>query len=201
MKKATLAGVSIMLLVGGCSKTMMPYEANIPDMPWKSFDQVAAAYKEVVEGKTTLLELQKLGFDLRRVSRAKEWNEIATRNFLLGPNQNTRVEDLPLGAQECLLAQGGCRAQEFPIGEEESRGMGNFFMNLFMEKLLNIQKNRKVSGWGHPVIFFYRLSDKVALFKLSDPMPTISDKRSKSDPMGWLDSAGGVIGRAVKKGF
>lgn len=180
LTSSALFAVAILFMTG-CS-AMLPSETHKPMLPWKSFDETASAYERVIEGGATLAELQKMGFALNKVSRAKEWNEITTRNFLLGPNQNTKIEDLPQGAQNCLLAEGGCRAWEFPILETSKQGVGNF-----LKEKLGWESVRKVLGWGHPAIFFYRIKDEVVVYKLRDPLPLINDTEVKKDPTGPLD--------------
>jgi len=162
----------------GCA-TMLPSEKNIQALPWKDYNETEIAYKKVLPGETNIEDLKQLGFDLKKVSRAEEWNEIRARTYLLGTNPNTKTEDLPMGAQECLKAQAGCRARAFDVDLTETRGVGSFFKEKF-----GYHKKRQTTGSKLKAIFFYKVENEIVVFKIVDQQPFINDTKMTKDPLG-----------------
>ena len=176
------------LVIAGCSTTapLLPKSQETADFYWQAHKEVEAAHKMIVPGKTTRLQKVALGFDPKRVPNTKRIEYLEVRDMLLGKNPNTKIEDLPEGAQECLAARELCVAEIYKVGITRSDDEGNFIANKTDYRVIT-----RTTGWSfNTTIFIKKIKkdqesdDDLVVYLSKDDDPKINKVKTKEDKMG-----------------
>lgn len=181
MRSLTFVFVSALLLLSlyGCANNtwIMPTSEKLQVLPWNSYEEALTAYNKVKPGKTTISELNKLGFSLNKVSGAKDWNPNEVRYYFLGSNPAVTQSYLEPAAKECIAQKG--RAREFDIKFSKTRGIGNWVKREF-----GYEKKDLTSGARLWVLFCYNPKTGIVLYKTDTPQPFIREMEKHKDPLG-----------------
>lgn len=178
----------ILITFTGCS-SLLPTSKQSTDIPWKSYNEIQNAYKEITTYKTTKKELHTLGFDPYKTPNIKILNHLdILEKFLLSPS--ITIDDLDKGVQKCLKNEKRCTAYEINISDIRSKRYGNVFADLF-----NFRKNTLQTGWS-----FYSLvvlNNSTVVYKVSQCTPKINNRTETKNPLGPFQSMESVLRSAV----
>lgn len=146
--------------------------------PWTTFADAKGAYDRVEPGKTTLAELQGLGFDPFVSQNLKVLTYLDVLNRFV-PNNSVRIQDLPAPVQAFLAAQDKSLAYELDATVTRSQRYGNLFLDIFAF-------NRKTheTGWNFKALFL--INDGRVIYKLWAGQPVIDRYEQKKKPLGPL---------------
>jgi len=167
------------LMFCGCG-TMTRQESITPKITWSSPEEMVANYHLVVEGKTTLSELKKLGFDYSKVSNAKT---------IENPSKIRKVianEKIPIGyltepELACLNAMEKRAALDFEIKITSEKSEGGI-----VSENLGFKKKRRETGQTVHAWFCYDSESEIVLYKTIEHGP-IDNLKKSSDPLpNWL---------------
>jgi len=190
----------------GCA-SLQPTNYTRPtdeSLPWKNYEEAKSSADKVEVGKTTLVELKKLGFDPLKVPNTETILDI--RKELL-PNPSSTVEDLPTEeAKLCYRKGPKCSGYKFNIKVTRGEGKGNTLL-----RLISVKKEVKTSGWvfSYNVYLLSRkeaglaiegdLNDKemVVVFGLYGGVPNIQEISTDTNKLGWVDTVIGAGGKFI----
>jgi hypothetical protein len=184
--------VCVMSAVGlaGC-KAMLPKTSADPRIGFDSFEQAEQALDRVMPYKTTLQDLETLGFKVREspnVVRIGYPDSIAR----LAPNSAVPLETLDPGIRECIAARDACSLYEFHFGRRESRRVGNFLLDFF-----NFHRRTVTTGWSFTALVAVKL-DRV-VFASHSGEARIDHVEERRNPLGPLQSSGEIAGGLVTR--
>ncbi len=189
MRKASFSALlfASAFVIAGCAGAL-PKSQETAEFYWQSHKEVEAAHSMIVPGKTTRLYKVALGFDPKRVPNTKRIEYLEVRDMLLGKNPNTKIEDLPEGARECLGARELCVAEIYKIGTTRSDEEGNFVANKTDYRVVT-----RTTGWAfNTTIFIKKIKkdsesdDDLVVYLTKDDDPNINKVKKKEDKLGPL---------------
>ncbi|MCF7835807.1 MAG: hypothetical protein K9M15_01665, partial [Candidatus Marinimicrobia bacterium] len=108
-KGIALTICALMLLALSACSSMLPSAKTTTKAPWSTFEDVNSAYNQIVPGKTTINDLEKMGLDPKKMANIEILTIKDIVNIYL-PNSSITIEDLDKGMQQCLEARGECFA-------------------------------------------------------------------------------------------
>lgn len=179
---------AVLGLLAGCT-SLLPSGSNVTPTAFESFDAVRTAFEKVTPHRTTLTELEALGFDPRASSNVTliPYPEVVGR---LVPYPGVAASDLDPGVRECIAAQTACRAYVFHFGNEQRKREGGFWLDF-----LNIKRITNITGWRFEG--FVVLNDNMVLFRNYAGEPRIERTERQSNPLGPFQPAGETAGRSL----
>lgn len=169
------------LMLGGCT-AMLPHGEDRVISPWKSFDEVMAAYDKVVPNETTREELEALKFSPKYSPNVRILNHFEILNRVV-PHPAVAREDLPPGLLKCIKEQDACQAYEVKVLNTENKRYGNFLADFF-----NFRRKTQVRGWAFNAVFV--LDDGLVIYKVWSGTPNIDEYRDTNNPLGPLQGIG-----------
>ncbi len=188
-----LVAVFICFLFAGCASLLPSTHTTVISL-WEDFDTAKANYGKIFPGKTTIEELNQIGFDPYRVPNIRILNATDTTNIFLS-NPSIRVQDLDPGVQKCFEMKTRCTSYRIEPAIQDSKRIGNFWLDLFTFK-----RHTVVTGWEFRGLII--LVDNVVVYK--DPeggRPTIHTEDVQIKPLGPLQDAATVLPGLVTSVF
>jgi len=176
-KYLILIGVGILTQVSACS-FLLPSAKQLTESPWQKFEDVKNSYDQIVPGRTTLVDMQKLGFDPLKSSNIQLLNYLEILERFL-PNQSIRIQDLDPAIQTCLKVREQCTGCQISPEVTKNKRYGNLFLDLF-----NFNRKTQTSGWRFNAIFV--AIDDVIMYKLYSGQPNVLRDENKKNPLGPL---------------
>ena len=174
--------------LAGCT-TLLPSGSNLTPSSFDSFDAARSAFEKVMPHRTTLSDLEALGFAPRASSNVTliPYPEVVGR---LVPYPGIAASDLEPGVRECIAAQTACRAYVFHFGHEQRKREGGFWLDF-----LNVRRITNITGWRFEG--FVVLSDNMVLFRNYAGEPRIERTEKQTNPLGPFQPAGETAGRSL----
>lgn len=188
MCNATLLKTVLFLLLVtqvGCTN-LLPRSKAITESPWEEYAAAKESYDSITIGKTTVEDLQKLGFDIKSSPNIKILNYLDISAMLLG----IQAKDLDPGLQACLGARSDCRAYVFEPKRSYSKRVGNFWLDI-----LNFKRKTHETGWRFKALVVF-VNHHVA-YKLSSGEPKIDQITDQVNPLGPLQAPADILTGAV----
>jgi hypothetical protein len=172
-------------LLGGCA-AMLPKASNDAHIGFDSFEAAEQALARVVPYRTTLSELEALGFKARQSPNVLRVNypDSITR---LAPNSSVPLDTMDQGIRECIAARMACQIYEFRFGRQKQHRVGNFVLDFF-----NFKRRTVVSGWRFNALVVVK--DETVLFASHGGEPQIDHVEQRVNPLGPLQSTGEASG-------
>lgn len=167
-------------LAAGCS-SLLPKAESETQAPWRSFEDARRAYDSIEPGRTTLQEVQRLGFDPsgNRNVTVLSFSDIVAK---YAP-ASIRDEYLDPGIRECLRLQARCSAYSIEHRQIHRARVGNFFLDF-----INFKRRTEITGWRFAAVVVV-VDDRVA-YKSWSGLPAISEVEETRNPLGPLQDAG-----------
>ena len=185
--------VFLLFLFVGCASLLPTSKATI-ESPWQDFDSAKTDYGKIFPGKTTIEELNQIGFDPYKVPNIRILNATDTINIFLS-NPSIRVEDLDPGVQKCFEVKARCTSYRIEPAIQDSKRIGNFWADLFTFKRHTVS-----TGWEFRGLII--MVDNVVVYK--DPeggRPTIHTEDVQIKPLGPLQDAATILPGLVTSTF
>lgn len=168
---------SLAIFLSGCA-TMMPRSRDIAVGNWKSYAQILNAHENIKPYKTTLEELKILGFNPAGPN-VKHLNAEIIRSMFLH-NASIKIEDLPLGMQDCLKDPDNCYGYIFIYKDIFQKGKGNLLL-----RILKFVKKDAITGEN--VNFGVFLKGSLVVYRPKpEGNPNISEVKIHVAPLGPL---------------
>jgi hypothetical protein len=180
-----------MLLAGLCGCTsMLPRGSTTARGAFESFEAAEAALAQVVPYRTTVPELEALGF--KRQSPNVVLISYPDSIARLAPNSQVPLGSMDQGIRECIEARMSCQVYEFHFTRQTQQRVGNFLLDFF-----NFRRNTVVSGWRFTALVVVK--DALVLFTSRGGEPQTDRLERRTNPLGPLqpsgELSGGWIGR------
>jgi hypothetical protein len=188
-----MAALLLSLLIGttGCESLFMS-NRTATQSPWTNWDQITIAFNSIVPNRTTLSDLQRMGFDPGVTPNICIMPFVDIVPIFM-PNPNIHMEDLPIGVQVYVEAKTNNCAYRVDLQDVRQKRHGNILLDVFGFKRLTHQ-----SGWRFRGLIL--IKNSVVVYTLSSGQPNISSEESIVKPLGpfqdMQDSAGRILSLA-----
>jgi len=178
--------VGFMLSLVGCGGLgLLPHETQVQNTNFQTYDQVQAAYTDIVPGSTRLVDLPKLGFDTVATPNVEVLSYLGVIERFM-PRNTLTFDHLSPPVQACINAQERCTAFVFHPQHIESRRTGSLFLDL-----LGFERQTLDSGWSAEVVLL--MQDGHVAYKLMSGRPKIEDMHDRVQPLGPLQDLGNTV--------
>ncbi|WP_224958835.1 hypothetical protein [Geomonas subterranea] len=188
MRSISIKKMLLLLLLStqlGCS-TLLPRSKAVTESPWEQYEAAKASYDSITVGKTTVEDLQKIGFDIKSSPNIKILNYLDIAAML----QGLPSKDLDPGLQACLRARSDCRAYVFEPKRSYSKRVGNFWLDIF-----NFKRKTHETGWRFKALVVF-VNHHVA-YKLSSGEPKIDQMTDQVNPLGPFQAPADIFTKAL----
>ena len=165
----------------GCASLLPRGDIERPS-GFDSFEVAAQAFDKVVAYRTTVEQLNALGFDLQSSPNVTliSYPQLTGR---LAPDRGVPFEAIDPGIRDCIVARLACQAYEFHMDRETTRREGSFMLDF-----LNFRRTTRVTGWRFEGLLAVR--DGVVLFRSHGGELRIDRTEWQVNPLGPLQRAG-----------
>jgi hypothetical protein len=188
----TFVSVTFMLSLVGCGGLgLLPHETQLSSQSFQTYDQVQAAYTDIVPGQTREGDLKKLGFDTVTTPNVEVLSYLGVIERFM-PSNTMSFDRLAMPVQSCIEAQDHCSAYVFRPAHIESRRMGSIFLDL-----LGFERVTYDSGWTAEVVLL--MQDGRVAYKLMSGRPRIEDTHDTIQPLGPLQDIGNTAMHAASR--
>lgn len=140
-----------------------------------TYEDVKASYDKIEVGKTTVDDLNGLGFNIKDSPNIKLLSYLDVASTV----QSIPIQELDPGLQACLRARSDCRAYVFEPNRINSVRNGNFWLDI-----LSFRRKTQETGWRFKALIVF-VNSHVA-YKLSSGEPKIDQMRDQKNPLGPL---------------
>lgn len=169
----------------GCASLLPSSKATI-NSPWEDFNGAKAGYEKIIPGKTTVEQLNNMGFNPYAVPNIRILNATDTINIFM-QNPSMRMENLDPGVQNCAAAKDRCTSYRIEPSILDSKRVGNVLLDL-----LTFKRHTISTGWEFRGLII--LVDNVVVYK--DPAggrPSINIEEVQKKPLGPLQDPVGIL--------
>jgi hypothetical protein len=187
-----IASVLVTLTLVGCGGlTLLPYQTDINNSNFKSYQDVEVAYRTITPGTTHASDLDEMGFDATRSPNVEVLSYLGVIERFM-PRDSMRFDTLAPPVQSCIEAREGCTAYVFRPEHIEKVRTGNFFLDVF-----GFQRTTMKTGWSAEVIIL--VQDGRVAYKVMSGKPRIEDFEDKIQPLGPFQDIGGAVIRTASR--
>lgn len=182
--KLLFMGIFLFMLMG-CHHLLPSSKATVIS-PWENFDGAKAAYEKIIPWKTTLEELNAIGFNPYKVPNIRILNATDTINIFM-QNPSMRIESLDSGVQKCIEVKAACTSYRIEPSIQDSQRIGSFWLDL-----LQFKRHTVVTGWEFRGLII--IVDNVVVYK--DPVggrPSIHTEDVQIKPLGPLQDTSEIV--------
>lgn len=184
MKRHIFFTIIIMLHIVSCR--LLPTSELKVKSRWEDFQSARLSYEKIIPGKTTLAELEKMGFTPTEEPNIRIMNATDVINMFMA-NPTIMIADLDPGMQKCILSKDRCTAYKIEPSILKSERIGSFWLDLFTFK-----RDTVSTGWEFRGLI--TIVDNLVTYR--DPAggrPAISTEEIQKKPLGPLQDAAGMI--------
>lgn len=174
----TLLLVTLAFLLPAC-ESALPRQRVVTESPWEEFRSAKQAFDAIELGRTTVEELQQLGF------HPYDNENVAILSYMdvfeiFVPNASLSVEDTDPGIQRCISSRTGCVGYRQAVLREFDREYGNFWSNFFQ-----FRTRQEVTGWFFESTLV--LVDDTVVYKVWEGNPAVLKRSDRVQPLGPLN--------------
>lgn len=189
-QKAVMAMVvlGVAFLTTGCQSLFVSNQTTTL-CRWKTWGDMTTAFDKIQPQKTTLGDLENLGFDPAVTPNIKIMPYIDIVPMFM-PNPNIHLKDLPVGVQLYVESKQGNCAYLVEIENVHEKRHGNIFLDVF-----SFKRQTHQSGWRFRGLILIK-DDKV-VYTLSSGEPDISTENCKVRPLGPFQELDGCAGSII----
>jgi hypothetical protein len=177
------------LLLAGCAN-LLPRAHSDDHSPFETFEAARSALGKVVPYRTTLAELNALGFDVESSANVRRipYPQLVA---VLMPNPNLPLDQIETGLRDCLAARQACRAYEFRMGRlQRERQLP------LLPDLLNFRRVTHITGWRFEGLLVVR--DDVVVFHSHGGEPRIDRTERRVNPLGPFQAGSDIPGAELQ---
>lgn len=188
-----IVSATFMLSLVGCGGLgLLPHESQVLESSkFQTYDQVAAAYTDIVPGQTRMADLPKLGFDTATTPNVEILSYLGVIERFM-PRNSLTFDHLAPPVQACIEAQDRCSAFVFHPQQVELHRLGNIFLDV-----LGFERQTLDTGWQAEVVLL--MQDGHVAYKLMSGRPRIEDMHDTVQPLGPLQDLGNTAFRAASR--
>ena len=182
-----------MLSLVGCGGLgLLPHESQVLESSrFQTYDQVAAAYTDIVPGQTRMTDLPRLGFDTATTPNVEILSYLGVIERFM-PRNSLTFDHLAPPVQACIEAQDRCSAFVFHPQHVESQRLGSVILDIF-----GFERQTLDTGWQAEVVLL--MQDGHVAYKLMSGRPRIEDMHDSIQPLGPLQDIGNTAFRAASR--
>lgn len=170
----------------------MPHDSQVSSTTnFQTYQQVTAAYTDIVPGQTRLADLPKFGFDTATTPNVEILSYLGVIERFM-PRNSMTFDHLAAPVQACIEAQDRCSAFVFHPQHVESRRLGNIFLDM-----LGFERETLDTGWQAEVVLL--MQDGHVAYKLMSGRPRIEDMHDTVQPLGPLQDIGNTAFHAASR--
>lgn len=167
----------ISALLAACGG-LLPRERQETESPWISFQTAKESFDGITPYKTTVKDLNKLGFDPFKTPNVKILTYLDVIRLFI-PNETIKKEDLDKGIQACIKQREDCRAYAVDLRNISSRRHGSFWKDF-----LQFERRTTETGWTFNALVV--VLDDTVVYKLSGGEPIVQKEAVRKKPLGPL---------------
>lgn len=178
-------GVMALLICTSCT-SLLPSSKVTVKSPWIDYESAKADYLKIIPAKTTMKELNELGFDPFNVPNIRIMRSTEIIGVFI-PNSSIEIESLAPGIQKCIESKANCIAYMIEPSIMSSKRSGNFWADMFTFK-----RTTTINGWEFRGLVI--IVDGIVTYR--DPAggrPLISSEEVHKKPLGPLQEIGSVL--------
>lgn len=183
-----MAGLAALLLAGGCS-SLLPRGSTVDVSPFASFEAARDAFDQVVPYRSSLDDLQRLGFNLKSSANVEQVPYPQWVAMLVHPNVSPEQSDI--GIRDCLVAEQACKAYVLRFSRIERKRSGGFLADFF-----NFHRVTRTQGWRFEAVVLVR--NGTVLFRNQGGQPRIESVDDRANPLGPLQSIGETLPEGMR---
>lgn len=182
------------LLNTGC-QSLLPTQQIYTETTYKSYAEVEDIVNKIEVGKTTYIDLVRLGLDLENIPNVKKltYLDIMEKFKLDSPSRYTLFNkiELPLGVLKTLAARENGLAYEINLEKIKNQREGSVVLDA-----LNFRKNVHTTGWKISVLIL--IVDEKVEYVLYSGEKNIDTLKKEKNPLGPFQGFDGsdIIGAA-----
>ncbi len=189
-----VASVFLTLTLVGCGGLgLLPYQSDICNSNFKTYQEVETAYNTIAPGNTRATDLGAIGFDAVGSPNVEVLSYLGIIERFL-PRDSMRFDNLDPAVQGCVEARERCTALVFKPERQEQARVGNIILDI-----MGFQRTTVNRGWSAEVVLLVR--DGRVAYKVMSGKPRIEDYHDKVQPLGPLQDIGGAVMRTASKGL
>ncbi|HTQ14036.1 MAG TPA: hypothetical protein VMH86_09185 [Rhizomicrobium sp.] len=186
------ASLFVTLSLVGCGGLgLLPYQTDVKNTNFKSYDAVQIAYKQIAPGVTRESELADLGFDASTTPNVEVLSYLGVIERFM-PRDSVKFDSLDPAVQSCIEARDRCTAYVFRPERLHQQRTGNWFLDI-----LGFERTTVSYGWSAEVVLL--MQDGRVAYKVMSGRPRIQDYHDNVQPLGPLQDLGGAMMRAGTK--
>jgi hypothetical protein len=182
-KLVVVLGVTLTLVGCGSGFGLLPHRSDLAnDQNFTTYDQVQAAYANIVPGQTREAELSKLGFDATVEPNAEMISYLGVIERFM-PRDSIKFDLLAKPVRSCIEAQERCSAYVFRPSRLEQNRTGSIFLDL-----MGFERTTIDHGWAAEVVLL--MQDGRVAYKVMSGKPHIEGYHDDIQPLGPLQDLG-----------
>jgi hypothetical protein len=186
------ASLFVTLSLVGCGGLgLLPYQTDVKNTNFKSYDAVQIAYKSISPGVTRESQLSDLGFDAASTPNVEVLSYLGVIERFM-PRDSVKFDSLDPAVQSCIEARDRCTAYVFRPERLHQQRTGNWFLDI-----LGFERTTVSYGWSAEVVLL--MQDGRVAYKVMSGRPRIQDYHDNVQPLGPLQDLGGSLMRAGTK--
>jgi hypothetical protein len=184
------ASLFVTLLLVGCGGLgLLPHETNVNNTKFNSYSELSTAYDGIKPGKTTVSDLDRIGFNSATSSNVEILSYLGVIERFM-PRDSIRFDRLDPAVQNCIEARDQCTAFVFRPQRLEQERQGNFILDM-----LGFERTTISKGWSAEVTLLVE-NGRIA-YKVISGKPRIEDLQDSIHPLGPLQDVGGFAAGAA----
>jgi hypothetical protein len=182
-----IVSLAVALSLVGCGglggMQFLPHQNDVTNANFfKSYDDVKAAYQNVVPGRTRTSDLTRLGFDSVAQPNVEVLSYLGVIERFM-PRDSIKFDRLAGPVQACIEAQDRCSAYVFRPSQLEQKRTGNVMLDL-----LGFERTTEDRGWSAEIVLL--LQDGRVSYKVMSGRPHIEGNHDDIQPLGPLQNLG-----------
>jgi hypothetical protein len=183
-----LLALGLMFLTTGC-QSLFSSKQSATMSPWTNWDQINLAFNKIAPNRTTVKDLQTLGFDPTATPNIKIMPYVDIVPIFI-PNSNIHLEDLPVGVRVYIEAKQGNQAYLVELENVKEKRHGNLLLDVF-----GFKRQTHHSGWRFKGIIL--IKDDTVVYTLASGEPDISLEDNNVRPLGPFQELDGCAGSLI----
>jgi hypothetical protein len=181
-----IASMAIALALVGCGGLgLLPYQTEIKNSNFRSYDAVQAAYESIRPGLTRESDLGKLGFDAGGSPNVEILSYLGVIERFM-PRDSIKFDELDPSVKSCIEARDSCSAYVFKPERLDEERDGNWFLDV-----LGFERTTVNSGWSAEVVLL--IQDGRVAYKIMSGRPHINGYRDVVQPLGPFQDLGSAV--------
>jgi hypothetical protein len=183
------ACAAALCLLTACT-SLFPRTQSTVESRWKSYEEVAAAFDQIVPYQTRTEDLKDLGFHPLVSPNVKVLTYVEVMQHFM-PNPAITKADLNPAVRACIEAQEHGNAFVVELSDIKSQRHGNLILDIF-----GFKRRTHESGWRFKGMIL--TTNHTVVYKLSSGDPAVSTEQKRIKPLGPVQEVESTVSTAAK---